>query len=80
MGTSLRSRQKFSSDAHRKPVDAERMNDEALKRAALVTLRRAICERFLPGTGAAGVAQVGHPCTRCTASASPMKMVRHSGE
>jgi hypothetical protein len=49
MGISLRSRQKFSSDARRKPVDTERMNDEALKRAALVTLRRAICERFPPG-------------------------------
>jgi hypothetical protein len=33
MGISLRSRQKFSSDARRKLVDAERMNDEALKRA-----------------------------------------------
>jgi hypothetical protein len=46
---SLHSRQKFSSDAGDKPLDAARVDDEAIRRAAFITLRRAICERFPPG-------------------------------
>jgi hypothetical protein len=46
---SLQSRPKSSSDARHKPLDAARMDDEAIRRAALITLRRAICERFPPG-------------------------------
>ena len=34
------------------------MNEKAIRRAALITLRRAILERFPPGAGAAGAAAV----------------------
>lgn len=38
-----------SSDAGRYPQDADAIDAKAIRRAALITLRRAICERFPPG-------------------------------
>jgi len=38
-----------SSDACRDPYDAYGMDENAIRREALVTLRRAILERFPPG-------------------------------
>jgi hypothetical protein len=46
---SNRSRPKRSSDAGRDLYDAGGMDEKAIRRAALLTLRRAICKRFPPG-------------------------------
>ena len=46
---SEQSRAKFSSDSSRVLYDAVGMAGNAIRRAALTTLRRAICERFPPG-------------------------------
>jgi hypothetical protein len=48
-GISAQSHTKLSTDADRELYDSGGMNDEAIRRAALVTLRRAICQHFPPG-------------------------------
>jgi len=44
-----RSRQRLGSDADRELHQAGGMDEKAIGRAALITLRRAICVRFPPG-------------------------------
>ena len=46
---SLRSGQKSDSGPSCKPRDTHGMDDKAIRQAALITLRCAICERFPPG-------------------------------
>jgi hypothetical protein len=46
---SAQSRSKLSSDAAGDLYDAGTVDARAIRRAALITLRRAICERFPPG-------------------------------
>ena len=45
----MRPRQKLSGDAGRGLHHAAGMDEKAVRRAAFVTVRRAICERFPPG-------------------------------
>jgi len=46
---SLRSRRKFSRDARGDLPHADAVGERAIRRAALITLRRAICKRFPAG-------------------------------
>jgi hypothetical protein len=46
---SEQSRSKFSRDASRVLYEAVGMDQKAIRRAALITLRRAICEHYPPG-------------------------------
>jgi len=46
------------------------MDEKAIRLAALVTLRRAILERFPRGARAAGVAYLGRYCLRAASSFS----------
>jgi hypothetical protein len=55
---SARSRHKLSRDAGRDLHHAGGMDKKAIRRAALVTVRRAICERFPPGRERRAVASM----------------------
>jgi hypothetical protein len=67
MMRSAQSHPKFSSDSARGLYDARGMDEKAIRRAALITLRRAICERFPPRVGARILARLGGAHTGRTA-------------
>ena len=64
----------FGSDPslhHCEPYDAAGIGREGNRASHLLTLRRAICEQFPPGRGAAGVARMGSGLAAAHHAAAP---------